>query len=152
MIRLALVFLGWTALAGCSGGGPAVLTASLDASPPGAGFLPGGSIDSVARDAATGRVTVTGWHMLTPQTGKHDLKIYAAGARSVESITAISRPDVAEAIGDPELAMAGFSLVLIVAPGAELTELCISMDDKHYGQRLLNPHTPEQVRCTSLGQ
>lgn len=153
MKQIVTLALGGLFLAACGGSGaPAVLTATLASKPPGPGLTLGGSVDSVVADDASGLVTVEGWHMFTSESRTHDLKVYAAGAEAVEAVTPMERPDVAEAVGNEELANAGFRLVLRLKPGEVLDELCISFDDKHYGARLLNPHSPDQVRCTSLGQ
>jgi hypothetical protein len=152
MKRALTLALGGLFLAACGSDSPPVLTATLASKPPGPGLSLGGSIDTVVTDEASGLVTIEGWHMFTQESRRHDLKVYAAGAEAVSSVAAVARPDVAEAVGNEELANAGFQLVLRLKPGASLDELCISFDDKHYGARLLNPHSPDQVRCTSLGQ
>jgi hypothetical protein len=106
----------------------------------------------VTYDEAAGLVTITGWHMFTPETRTQDLKVYAVNATAIESIASMARPDVAAAVNNDDLKNSGFTLVLRTDPATPLTELCVSMTDKHYGARLLNPHDAGQVRCTSLGQ
>lgn len=152
MLRVFLFSLTCAALAACSGGTPAELTATLQPVPPASGQGVGGSIDRVEYDAAADRVTVTGWHMLTPKTKLQDLKVYAGNAASVESISRFERPDVVTAMGKNEMLNSGFTLVLKTEPGLPLSELCISINDQEYGARVLAPATLEQVRCTSLGQ
>ena len=86
------------------------------------------------------------------KTKLQDLKVYAGNASAVESISRFERPDVVTAMGKNEMLNSGFTLVLKTEPGLPLSELCISINDQEYGARVLAPATPEQVRCTSLGQ
>ncbi|MCA8902283.1 MAG: hypothetical protein KDA53_13660 [Hyphomonas sp.] len=140
-------------LAACgAAGNDAPPTAELIASAPAAMDGIGGSVDSVIVDAETGRVEVSGWHMLTPQTRTKVLTVYAPGASSVLSLEPKARPDVVTAINDEELANSGFTLVLQGEPGTGISELCIGFDDKHYGDRFLNANPDNPVRCTSKGQ
>ncbi|ABI76693.1 putative lipoprotein [Hyphomonas neptunium ATCC 15444] len=151
-MRTFLISIACAGLAACSAGDPSALTASLQSDPPGPGHEIGGSVDSVDYDASSGTVTISGWHMFTPETKQQDLKVYADTAVSVASVSRFERPDVVDAVGNEDLKDAGFTLVLKTDPGAPLTELCISMTDKHYGARILHPVSREQVRCASVGQ
>ncbi|MEQ9504794.1 MAG: hypothetical protein RLO80_00885 [Hyphomonas sp.] len=151
-MRILMLSLAGLALAACSAGGPPELTASLQTTLPGPGLELGGSVDSVTYDEVAGLVTITGWHMFTPETRSQDLKVYAVNATGIESVTSMERPDVAAALNNEDLLNSGYRLVLRTEPFTPLTELCISMTDKHYDARLLNPHDAAQVRCTSLGQ
>jgi hypothetical protein len=146
-MRISLISLAMIGLAACSADAPAELTATLQAGPPGPGHEIGGSIDLVTYDQAAGKLTIEGWHMLTPETRDQVLNVYSNNAVSVESITRRERTDVAAAIGDNDLKEAGFALVLNTEPGTPVTQLCISMTDKHYGARLLNAHTSDQPSC-----
>lgn len=152
MMRTFLISVACAGLAACSAGAPSELTASLQSGPPGPGHEIGGSVDVVNYDPEAGTVTISGWHMFTPETKVQDLKVYAVNAVSVESVSRLERPDVVAAVGNKDLKQAGFTLVLKTEAGAPLTELCISMTDKHYGSRVLNPVSRDQVRCTSVGQ
>lgn len=139
----------------CACGAPegnAPLSVQLAAAAPVAMDGIGGAVDSVVVDAGTGRVEIAGWHMLTPQTRTPMLRVYAPGASGIVSFEPKARPDVAEAINDEELANSGFVLVLQAESGSGISELCISFDDKHYGERFLNASTANAVRCTSKGQ
>lgn len=151
-MRALLIAFACAGLAACSAGAPPELTASLQTAPPGPGHEIGGSVDSVDYDAATGRVTISGWNMFTPRTSPQDMKVYAVKALSIESVERYERPDVVAAIGNDDLLNSGFRIVLKTEPGVPLTELCISMTDKHYGGRVMNAHSRDQVRCTSVGQ
>lgn len=146
-MRALLISVACAGLAACSAGPPPQLTASLQSGPPGPGHEIGGSIDIVDYDQAAGQLKIEGWHMLTPETRDQDLKIYANNAVSVESVTRRERPDVVAAIGNNDLKDSGFALVVKTEPGTPLTQLCISMTDKHYGARLLNAHTADQPAC-----
>lgn len=150
-MRAFFVSLAVAALAACSAGPPPELTASLASGPPAPGHEIGGSIDIVKYDEAAGRLEISGWHMLTPKTKQHDLKIYASNALSVESVTRRERADVVTAIGDEDLANSGFTVVLKTEPGTPLTRLCISTSDKHYGDRLLNAFDSNQPQCSPAG-
>ena len=151
-MRTMMLSLAGMALAACSAGAPPELTASLQTAPPGSGLELGGSIDSVTRDEVTGLVTIMGWHMFTPETRTQDIKVYAVNATGIESISSMERPDVSAAMNNEDLRNSGSALVLKTDPATPLTELCLTMTDKHYGARLLNPFSADQVRCTSLGQ
>lgn len=140
-----------TGLAACSAGPPPELTASLQPAAPSAGFQLGGSIDSITVDKAAGTVTVQGWNMFTPETRVQDLKVFASNAASIESVTRRERPDVVEAIGNEDLLHSGFTLVLKMQPEAELTQLCITQSDKHYGDRLLMSYAGVTPTCFSEG-
>lgn len=85
--------------------------------------------------------------MLTPETRDQVLNVYVNNAVSVESVTRRERPDVAAAVGNNDLKDAGFVLVVNTEPGTPVTQLCVSMTDKHYGSRLLNPHSSDQPAC-----
>lgn len=146
-MRALLLSLAATGLAACSAGVPPELTASLQSEPPGAGHEIGGSVDSVSYDEASGLLRIEGWHMFTPKTSRHDLKIYANNALSVESVTSGKRPDVAAAAGNEELLDSGYVVVLKTDPAIPLTRLCVSMTDKHYGARIMNSHSPDQPNC-----
>ncbi|MGE6698494.1 hypothetical protein ACQKH5_12435 [Hyphomonas sp. NPDC076900] len=146
-MRTSLISLAVIGLTACSAGAPTELTAALQAGPPGPGHEIGGSIDLVNYDQAAGKLTVEGWHMLTPKTRDQVLNVYTNNAVSVESITRRERADVAAAIGNNDLKQAGFALVLNTEPGTPLTQLCISMTDKHYGARVLNAHSSDQPTC-----
>ena len=127
------------------------LQAVLAETPPEAGYQLGGSIDSVEIDPETDILTARGWHMLTPRTNSHELRIFAPAAESVIRVARIERPDVSAAVGDPDLLASGFEVQIKLKLDAEVSRLCISVDDKHYGHRLLNPHTPDQARCAAAG-
>lgn len=146
-MRIPLISLAMIGLVACSAGAPTELTASLQAGPPGPGHEIGGSIDVFNYDQAAGKLTVEGWHMLTPETRDQVLNVYVNNAVSIESVTRRERPDVAAAIGNSDLKEAGFALVLNTEPGTPVTQLCISMTDEHYGARLLNAHTSDQPPC-----
>jgi hypothetical protein len=146
-MRIPLISLAMIGLAACSAGAPSELTASLQAGPPGPGHEIGGSIDVVSYDEAAGKLTIEGWHMLTPETRDQVLNVYVNNAVSVESVTRRERPDVAAAVGNNDLKDAGFALVVNTEPGTPVTQLCVSMTDKHYGSRLLNPHSSDQPAC-----
>jgi hypothetical protein len=146
-MRIPLISLAMIGLAACSAGAPSELTASLQAGPPGPGHEIGGSIDVVSYDVAAGKLRIEGWHMLTPETRDQVLNVYVNNAVSVESVTRRERPDVAAAVGNNDLKDAGFALVVNTEPGTPVTQLCISMTDKHYGSRLLNPHSSDQPAC-----
>ncbi|OZB15297.1 MAG: hypothetical protein B7X53_11800 [Hyphomonas sp. 34-62-18] len=146
-MRIPLISLAMIGLAACSAGAPSELTASLQAGPPGPGHEIGGSIDVVSYDEAAGKLTIEGWHMLTPETRDQVLNVYVNNAVSVESVTRRERPDVAAAVGNNDLKDAGFALVVNTEPGTPVTQLCVSMMDKHYGSRLLNPHSSDQPAC-----
>ncbi len=146
-MRSSLIFLAIVGLAACSAGAPRQLTASLQSGPPGPGHEIGGSVDIVDYDEAAGLLKIEGWHMLTPETREQDIKVYANNAVSVESVTRRERPDVVAAIGNKDLKDSGFALVLKTQPGTPLTQLCISMTDKHYGSRLLNAASSDQPPC-----
>ncbi|PKP80325.1 MAG: hypothetical protein CVT79_15855 [Alphaproteobacteria bacterium HGW-Alphaproteobacteria-18] len=150
-MRALLISLACAGLAACSGGAPPELTASLQSGPPGPGHEIGGSIDIVQYDEVAGRATIHGWHMFTPKTREQDLKVYANNAVSVQSITRRERQDVAAALGNKDLLDTGFTLVLNTEPGTPLTQLCISMTDKHYGARQLNAHASDQPPCMPAG-
>lgn len=136
-------------IAACSGSAKdRELTVALTPAPPGAGYQLGGSVDSVEVDSATGILTARGWHMLTPKTSKHELQVYVDGAESVLKAVRVERPDVSEAVGDKDLMHSGFEIQIQLEPGAQVTNFCVTFDDKHYGPRLLNPHSPDQIRCT----
>lgn len=123
------------------------LTAVLASSPPMADVQIGGVVDRITADPGTGHITIEGWHMLTPRTKQQMLNVYAPGARSVVSVERMDRPDVAAAVNDKDLAMAGFRLVLAAEPGTQLSELCISYDDRHYGKRFAYAAPEEPVKC-----
>ncbi len=146
-MRIPLISLAMIGLAACSAGAPSELTASLQAGPPGPGHEIGGSIDVVSYDVAAGKLRIEGWHMLTPETRDQVLNVYVNNAVSVESVTRRERPDVAAAVGNNDLKDAGFALVVNTEPGTPVTQLCVSMTDKHYGSRLLNPHSSDQPAC-----
>lgn len=148
ILLLASAFLG---LAACSPARPADLTVTLHTVPPGAGHKLGGSIDFVETDSEAGLVTISGWHMLTPKAKRQEILVYAPEAMGVDSITRFPRPDVVSAVGNRDLEDSGFRIVLKIAPGTELSELCVSMTDSHYGARILNRHSPDQPRCPSVG-
>lgn len=116
--------------------------------PPERGYQLGGSVDSLDIDSAAGTLTARGWHMLTPKTRQPELVVYANGAEAVVSLVQTQRPDVVKELKNPDLINSGFEVTLKLAPGTEVTNFCITLDDKHYGPRLLNPHTQDQVRCT----
>ena len=141
----ALVLL--SVAAGCGQAPPAPLSAVLTASGPSEGFVAGGSIDIISYNEAGDQVTIEGWHMLTPETKTQTLNVLAEGAVSVASVTARARPDVVEAVGNRDLLNSGFSLVLDLEDNRPLTRLCIMVDDRHYGRRLLNPHSPDFPSC-----
>lgn len=146
-MRALLISIAVAGLAACSGGKPPELTASLSSEPPGAGHEIGGSIDAVEYDEAAGRAIISGWNMFTPATSVQDMKIFADNAVSIESVTRVERADVAAAIGNKDLKQAGFTIVLKTRPGTPIRQLCVSMTDKHYGARLLNPHSGDQPSC-----
>ena len=137
-------------LGGCSWfeQGPRELTAELASQPPKHGFRLGGSVDSLEVEPGKGLLTVRGWHMLTPETARPELEIYASGAEAILSLERIDRPDVAAELDNPDLMNSGFEIQIKLTPGTEVTNFCMTFDDKHYGPRLLNPHSPDQVRCT----
>ncbi len=150
-MRIFLVPAAFLVLAACSPATPAELTASLQTAPPGAGHELGGSVDFVETDTEAGLVTISGWHMLTPKTAVQELRVYAPGALGVESVMRFPRPDVVSAVGNNDLRDAGYRIVLRIEPGTELSELCVSMTDSHYGARIMNRHSPDQPRCPSVG-
>ncbi len=146
----ALLPAGLLILSGCSwlDQSPRELVAELASQPPKYGLQPGGSIDSLEIDSAKGLLTVRGWHMLTPETKRPELEIYATGAEAILSLERMDRADVATELENPDLMNSGFEIQIKLSPGTEVTNFCITFDDKHYGPRLLNPHSPDQVRCT----
>lgn len=127
------------------------LNVVLAQTPPEAGYQLGGSIDSVEIDPEKDVLTAKGWHMLTPKTNPHELRIYMPGAESVLSVARMERPDVSAAVGDPDLLASGFEVRIKLRQDADIKQLCITVDDKHYGHRLLSPHTPDQARCAASG-
>ncbi|MBY9066349.1 hypothetical protein K1X12_05535 [Hyphomonas sp. WL0036] len=150
-MRSILTALLVAGLAACSGAAPPELTATLQPSAPGPGYQLGGSIDSITIDDAAGTVTVQGWNMFTPKTREQELKVFASNAAAIESVTRSERPDVVEAIGNEDLLHSGFVLVLKMQPDAELTQLCITQSDKHYGDRLLMSYVGVTPTCFSEG-
>lgn len=133
--------------AGCGQAPPEPLNAVLVSKGPAEGFVSGGSIDAVSYSEAGSQVTIEGWHMLTPKTKAQKLSVLAEGAISVASVTSRARPDVVEAVGNKDLINSGFVLVLELEDNAPLSRLCIMIDDRHYGRRLLNPHLPTFPPC-----
>ncbi len=134
-------------LAGCSPAADAPLGAVLTAEVPSDGFTAGGSIDLIRYNEAGDQVTIEGWHMLTPKTKPKTLAVLAEGAVSVVSVSSRERPDVVEAVGNRDLLNSGFVLVLDLETPAPLSRLCILVEDRHYGRRLLNPHSADMPSC-----
>jgi hypothetical protein len=151
MSRWILAAISVAVLSACSsGGGP--FEAAILSEPPQTAREIGGSVDTVTFDATAGTLRVTGWGLVTPKTKAPQIRIYANGANAIVSAVRVTRVDVVKAVGDQDLTEAGFDITIATTPGEVVTDLCITTEDKHYGPRLLNPYSAEQIRCVSAGQ
>jgi hypothetical protein len=96
----------------------------------------GGHLDVIRRDGDD--LTLTGWMMAEGRDRGRRLIAQVDDAQSVLSIATTPRPDVADAIGNPRLARAGFALELRLAAGAaDPATLCLWSDSQAFGRRLL---------------
>lgn len=85
----------------------------------------GGALDSVAADGS--RLVVRGWAFLDPGEPRGVLVVGlpAGVAAEVADVQAVPRPDVEGALGRPELAHAGFEIVLRVSGGRDVSRVCV---------------------------
>ena len=110
----------------------------------------GGRVDAVQLDGA--KVRVSGWLRLGDSEPQQHLILLAPGLPVSRRTLAVARPDVADALGAPELRHSGFRLELeyasAAAARAAAADLCLLAFSAVSGQALLND--PERPACRGL--
>jgi hypothetical protein len=110
----------------------------------------GGRVDQVRLDGP--RVRVSGWLRMGDAEPQQHLILLAPGLPVSRRAYAVPRPDVADALGAPELSHNGFRLELeyasAAAARAAAADLCLIAFSAFSGQALLSD--PERPACRGL--